>query len=60
MLFGATVQIESWSSPEVPKLLHLAPPQDFALIYAPREKHKKYYIWNINNLILLERPSSNT
>jgi hypothetical protein len=41
---------------EVPKLLLLAPPQDFALIYAPPprwEKHVEYYIWNINNLILL-------
>jgi hypothetical protein len=39
----------------------LRPPQDFALIYAPpRGKHIKYYIWNINNVILLKRPSSNT
>jgi hypothetical protein len=46
---------------EGPKLLHLARPQDFAFIYAClREKNTKYYIWNINNLILLKRPSSNT
>jgi hypothetical protein len=26
----------------------------------PGKKHIKYYIWNINNLILLKRPSNNT
>jgi hypothetical protein len=43
-------------------ILSSPPPQDFALIYAPpgKKKHIKYYIWNINNPILLKRPSSKT
>jgi ribosomal protein S6 kinase alpha-5 len=38
-----------------PNFYTLRPPQDFALIYAPSpgKKHIKYYIWNINNVILL-------
>jgi hypothetical protein len=46
--------------PEVPKLLHLAPPSRFCFYLPPPEKKQILYIWNINNKILLERPSSNT
>jgi hypothetical protein len=46
-----------------PNFYTLRPPPSrfcFNLPPPPGKKHIKYYIWNINNLILLKRPSSNT